>query len=175
MQQTILALGALMITMMITVNQQQSIFRVQQLGYIRELENAAMDFGASRLEQIMNTTAFDEVVVGATEMAFEASDFTNLAQLGPDGAEHADQFATFDDLDDYDGFEETVTHVMSADTFRFQVSYVVEYISPSSPNVVPGSPTMAKQLTASIQSETMVGDKRANVVMKRVAIITDSF
>ncbi|MEZ4700816.1 MAG: hypothetical protein R2834_10840 [Rhodothermales bacterium] len=175
MQQTILALGALMITMLVTVNQQHSIFRVQQLGYVRELENAAIDFGTRQLEQIMNSTAFDEVTVGATEMTFSASDFTRLNQLGHDGGENGNNKATFDDLDDYDGFEEDVTHVMSADTFQFHIAYTVEYLNPNAPNTTPASPTFAKQIMATIESETMVGDKRAQVVMKRIAIVTDSF
>ncbi|MDZ4698297.1 MAG: hypothetical protein SH809_01215 [Rhodothermales bacterium] len=175
MQQTILAFGALMITMMITVNQQQSIFRVQQLSYVRELENAAIDFGARQLEEIMNTVAFDEATVGATKMTFGAGDFSQINEFGHDSGENGANKATFDDLDDYDGFEETATHVMSADTFMFHVSYAVEYVSPSSPNTSPSSATFAKQITATIESDTMVGDKRAHVVMKRVTIVTDSF
>jgi hypothetical protein len=175
MQQTLFALGALMITMLIALNQQRSVFQVQQMSYLRELENAAGDFGARRLEEIMNTVGFDETVVGAAEMSFEVDDLTGVAQLGHDASEIATNKATFDDLDDYDGFSESATHVISADTFQFHIRYSVSYVSTASPDGAAGSPTFAKEITATIESDTMIGDKGARVVMKRVAVVTDSF
>ena len=175
MQQTIFALGALMITMLVAINQQHSILSAQQLGYIRELENAAMDFGTRRLEEIINSTAYDEATVGASDMTFTSGDFTKAGQLGHDGGENVANTATFDDLDDYDGFSETVTHAISADTFLFDITYQVYYVFPSAPGTAAGSPTFTKEIVATIESQDVLGTRRARVITKRVATVLDSF
>ena len=178
MQQTILALGALLILVTLTVNQQRSIFLVQRGAYLRELESAAADYGEARLRQIAETMAFDEQRVGMTVIDTNTGDLTPDAAFGPDGTE---TFATFDDLDDFDGYVETdVTHTLSDEQYRFRATYNVRYVDPENPdpdpNGIPAGNTLAKEIMVLVESFdplTSVDDVVARVVVKKVVTISD--
>ena len=167
MQQTILALGALMIITMISVNQQHSYYGVMENAYIREVENAAYDYSVMRMEAIVNSTAFDESVVGSSDPV-DVGSLANPAQLGADIGES--DLMDFDDLDDFHTFQEDVQHVLSADTFRFSVDYEVRYVNLSDLDAIQSSPTLAKELTIKVVSQDSIGTKVARFTGTKIAI-----
>ena len=66
MQQTILALGALMIIMMTALNHQRSIIMIQEVSYAREMESAALDLAKLKIEEKLIETEFDAAWMGST-------------------------------------------------------------------------------------------------------------
>ena len=172
MQQTILGLGALMIITMLSVQQQKSSMFMLEGIYSKELENAAADYGQKRMEQIINRVAFDETRLGTTEIDVDTQTLTSVQSMGPDSGENNE--ADFDDLDDFDDFQEDVRHVLSADTFRFSVSYEVNYVNPASPTNASSSPTLAKELSISVQSQNAVGDRDIQFSMSKTILVTDN-
>lgn len=172
MQQTLFVLGSLLIIMIITVNQQRSIFMFQRNAYIREIESVAADFAKQQLEAISNSVGFDEARLGTVNFTTTTSDLTSVGSLGPDGAETA---GSFDDLDDFDGHTETIFHIVSQDTFRFQATYSVQYVDPSNPSNTVTSPTLAKEIVATVISLNPIGAMTANVTFSKTMIAADYF
>lgn len=154
MQQTILALGALMIISMTSMNQQRSTMIALEKTYIREHENAAQDYVKKQLEFLTTQIAFDESLVGNTDDV-DISKLTSSAALGTDVNEKLS--TDFDDLDDFHGATLQIEHGLSADTFRFNVSYNVRYINPASPTQTSATATLAKEITISAVSRDTIG------------------
>ena len=175
MQQTLFVLGSLLIIMVITINQQRSIFMFQRNAYIREMESAAADFAKQRLEEISNTVVFDESRVGVVNFTTSTSDLTNSASFGLDGSESYASLPTLDDLDDYDGYNETRLHIVRQDTFQFQAAYSVQYVDPSNPSNTVTSPTLAKEITATVISLNPIGALTASVTFSKTLIAADDF
>ena len=171
MQQTILALGALMTLMLLTVQQQRSSFMVMEGMYLREIENAAADFAQMRAEAIIGSMSFDESRVGTTDLDVDTGTLTASGALGPEAGES--DASTFDDLDDYHTFTETATHVLSADTFRFDVNYTVRYIDPTAPTAVAVTQTLAKEFTINVVSQDSIGAHAAQYTMSQTVIVSD--
>lgn len=173
-----LALGALLIVVTLTLNQQRSIFLIQRNAYLREMETAAADYGKQRLMQIAESVSFDEQRIGMTVINTNTGDLTPDASFGPDGTE---TFATFDDLDDFDGYvENNVTHVLSGEQYVFKVTYSVRYVDPDSPDPdpygIPAGNTLAKEVMLLVESMdplTSTNDVVTRVVMKKIIAITD--
>lgn len=159
MQQTLLTLGALMIITMISVSQQRTNYMVVEGIYVREQESAAYDYAAMRLEHITSKLTYDESMSdGETDP--DLSILSAVAAFGPESGESDSD--DFDDIDDYHGFTETIKHVLSADTFNFDVSYSVRYVDPSNPEVPTTSPTFAKELTVDVVSRDTIGMRVAS-------------
>ena len=172
MQQTILGLGALMIITMLSVQQQKASMMNLEGIYIKEMESAAIDYARMRTEQIVNSVAFDESRVGSTELDIDTQSLTAVAGMGKDSGESDEP--DFDDLDDFHEFEEEVIHVLSADSFRFNVSYEVQYINPLSPSSAPVSPTLAKEFSISVVAADSIGSKVAQYAMSKTILVTDN-
>ncbi len=167
MQQTLMTLGALMIITMTSVNQQRSNFMMIEGTYIREQENAASDYVTMRLENLVNSMAYDESVVGSSD-PIDVNTLTAKQTLGPDAGET--KLAQYDDIDDFNGFTETISHALSADTFRFDVIYSVEYINSSNPTATASSPTLTKELTIEVASQDTIGYRVARYSGSKLVI-----
>lgn len=123
MQQTILALGALMIIMLTAISHQRSAIMIQEMSYVRELENAALSAAKTRADSIFISTAFDERWVGREHIPDRPDRLTPSNQFGIDSGD------TFrDDLDDYNNLTVSYSHVIAQDTFRFIMNHSVTYI-----------------------------------------------
>ncbi len=178
MQQTILALGALLIIMMTAINHQRSTFLIQQNAFVREIESAAEDVVKKRLETLLNSEAFDESTTGGiVSLPSNTAGLAASGSLGPDAGETGptqplDQgFGSFDDVDDVHNYQHVVWHTISADTFRFQITYSVQYLDPSNnPSLVP---TFAKEISATAVSQDSVGTRVARFTTSRTAMIAD--
>lgn len=169
MQQTLLTLGALMIITMISVGQQRSNYMVIESIYVREQESAAYDYATMRLEHITSSMAFDESMAdGETEA--DISIMAPFISFGPESGESQED--DYDDVDDYHGYSETINHVLSADTFRFDVSYAVQYVDPVNPTQATSSPTFAKELTVSVVSRDTIGMRVAQYTGTKLRIAT---
>ena len=176
MQQSILALGALLIIMMTAINHQRSNFLIQEASYVRELESAAADLAKMRLETILNQVAFDENSVGITTLPGAPTGMS--VGLGPEGGETGPGpsdpgVGTFDDVDDFNNYQQLYNHGISADTFRFQIDFTVRYVDPLNPGSTPAGPTFAKEITALVVSRDSIGTRGARVMFSKTTTIAD--
>lgn len=140
--------------------------------YVKEIENAAADYAKKRTEQIINSVAFDESRLGSTDLDVDTGTLTSIISLGPESGEN--DVADYDDLDDYHEFEEDVVHVLSADSFRFNVSFEVNYINPASPSASPTSPTLAKEFSILVLSQDSLGGRAAQFAMSKTILVSDN-
>ncbi len=164
-----MTLGALMIITMISVSQQRSNFLLIEKAYVREQQNAALDYAAMRLEHITSSLAYDESMVDGDDA--DVNLMTAKAALGPDAGELAP--ADFDDIDDYNGYTESVNHVLSADTFRFAVTYSVRYVNPTNPEQDTATPTFVKELAMDVVSRDTIGYRVAKYNGTKLSIATN--
>ena len=176
MQQSILALGALLIVMMTAINHQRSTFLIQEVSYVREVESAAADLAEARLESILNQAVFDENTVGMTTLPSDASGMTatlgnEAGEVGPGPSDES--IGLFNDIDDFHLYTQTFRHGISSDTFNFQINYSVRYVDPTNPDVAAGGPTFAKEITALVVSQDTIGSRIARVNFSKTATIAD--
>ena len=167
MQQTILAIGALMIIMITALNHQRSIIVIQEASYLREMENAALDLAKLKIEEKLIETQFDEQWLGNAVFPQNPSILTPTSNFGLDGTE------TPDDVDDFHGLTEfDWPHSIGADTFRFNISYSVSYIDTATGKVTTAQ-TYAKQLTANVVSVDSLGLRNAVASFSKTTIISE--
>jgi hypothetical protein len=172
MQQTMLALGALLILVTLSLNQQRSVFIVQRSAYIREMESAAADFARMRLHEITEKD-FDENRVGMTSLNTGTTDLTPFASFGIEAGENPAADSTFDDIDDYHAFTDTTDHVLNNETFRLISTYSVQYVNPGDGTISMTGPTLAKEFTVDVSTLDSVGAARARVIFQKVIAISD--
>ena len=158
-----------MIITMISINQQRSHFLVIEGTYIREQEHAALDYATMRLEHIANSKVYDEAMADGS--AADVNNMTTVASFGPDAGET--KVEDYDDIDDFHEYTESVKHALSADTFRFEVSYAVRYVDPSNPSQPTASPTLAKELTVNVVSADTIGNRVAKYSGSKITIATN--
>ncbi len=170
MQQTLLALGALLIIMTVALFHQRSTFLMQEQVYLREIAHARDDLAFKLLEGIINQKEFDEWAIGRSNLPSDATPLTESAAFGPDPGEVNE--LDFDDVDDYHNFQDTVAHVISSDTFRFGVSYTVQYLTPS--HTASPVKSFIKELTASLVSLDAIGGRVVTGRVSKSTIISDN-
>ena len=167
MQQSMLALGALLILVTLTLNQQRSAFLVQKNAYLREMESATADFAQKRFHEVTANLAFDEQRVGMTILDTGTSDLTPKLSLGKDGAE-----ATIDDIDDLHTVVDTTTHELNKEQFEIRSEYSVQYVDPDD-GTPSNTPTLAKEFTIDALALDAVGQARARYRFQKVVVISD--
>lgn len=166
MQQTILALGALMIIMITAISHQRSAIMIQEMAYVRELENAALDVAKIRTESLLNQTTFDELWIGEAHLPNSTTLLTTTASFGPDPGDTA-----FDDIDDAHNFTERYTHSIGDDTYDFLINYAVAYVD--SMGNATYDRTFAKQITANVASVDTIGVRVAKANYSKTTIISE--
>ncbi len=169
MQQTLMTLGALMIITMVSVNQQRANYIAVEGIYLREQESAALDYASMRLENIENSYAYDEATTDGSEP--DLGTLSDGNTFGPDTGENDE--SAYDDVDDFHNYSETVSHALSADTFRFDVTYSVRYLNPSAPSQQTTSPMMAKELTVAVVSRDSIGHRAAQYTGTKIILASE--
>ncbi len=166
-----LAVGALLIVITLTLNQQRSIFLIQRNAYLRELESVAADFAKKQLHDVTEGVAFDEARIGMAALLTTTSDLTHQGSFGPDAGE---VFASFDDVDDFHAYADTSTHVINNESYQLSSSYVVRYVDPvTAVEAAPGVKTLAKEVTINVETLDSIGAAVARVSFQKVVVISD--
>jgi hypothetical protein len=175
MNQTLLALGALLIITTIAMNQQRSILLLQRTAHVREMEAAAKDYAKFRMSQL-TSFAFDEARLGMTTLNTDTGDLTDSGSFGVEAGETAGSPGTFDDIDDFHGYvDSTVTHTLSNETYRLRATYEVQYIDPSNPSTVPGTSfkSTVKRMIITIESRETLDEGSLRIVEELPIMISD--
>ncbi len=170
MQQTILALGALMIILVTALNHQKSVIMIQEASYVREIESAALDLAKLTIEENLIQTEFDQNWLGEVVFPSSPTELTSANTFGPDSGET--NKTLFNDVDDFHNFSETRTHSIGSDIFNFNVSYEVSYINTTTGDTT-SAQTYAKQLTAHVISTDSIGFRVARASYSKTTIISE--
>lgn len=162
MQQTILALAAILIFSLYSLSRHETDAGVERMAITAEIETAAAGVARARLHEIQRR-AYDEADVGRDGMRSSTHGLTPSSMLGNENGEDAE--SSFDDLDDFDGFWRDVTTTHNGATLRFRDSVSVRYLDPSNPASSP-STSLAKEVTVFVRALT--GDAGAPPVTARL-------
>ncbi|MEM6784366.1 MAG: hypothetical protein AAF624_11615 [Bacteroidota bacterium] len=123
-----------------------------------ELESAGLDVALAWANRVKDY-AFDEADVGELGMRAEG-DVAGLAaptNLGPEAGE-ADP-ATFDDVDDFNGYAFVVSQPVAGGVQDFAVSFVVRYVDPLDFEVGSTTTTTAKEVAVVVRAVEATSDR----------------
>ncbi|OZC02876.1 hypothetical protein [Rubricoccus marinus] len=143
MQQTILALAAILIFSLYTLSRHESDAGLERISITAEYETAAAGLARARLHEIQRR-AFDEADVGRDGMRSSTQGLTPSNQLGREAGETNE--SSYDDLDDFNGIARPVSAERNGETLSFRDSVSVRYLDPSDPTASPNR-SLAKEIT----------------------------
>lgn len=151
MQQTLLALLALMIATFFNYSQMQANLRNQQQVVRAEMEQMALGVAMQSLE-VVRARAFDEATVGETEDVIDT--VNDLTEVFPE-RNHCAAFGGNDTCDDVDDFNEMVPATVPFETQEIDVDFTVNidvrYVNESMEEVT--TPTYRKEVIVRVQDD----------------------
>lgn len=144
--QMLLAIGALFILSLLILNINNSFSITGDVMISSKQYVLATSIGTSILEEAMSQ-AFDESTVNS--VATSESQFVTHANLKKESGE---VYPYYDDIDDYNNF----TRNDSLETGTFNLSCVVSYVNPTTPEISVTSKTWFKKIVIYVTSNTMM-------------------
>lgn len=165
MQQTILALAAILSFAYLSLGRQRHDIDVERRTLEVETELAATDAAQAQMSA-MERLAFDEDDTGATGVRTVPSSST----LGPDAGETGP--SSYDDVDDWDGYDGTVSVPVGQGTLQFRLQVSVRYVEDLQPDSLAGTPTLTKQLLVQVDELPTAGTDRAPVQAHLRRVVT---
>ena len=146
MQQTLLALAAVLAFSVYAFSQHQATADVEKKVVTAEYEHAAAELAQRRLATVV-TYGFDEADLGREGVRLTAA---GLSRLGPDDGEITE--ADFDDVDDFHAAPARPVDVLwMGQPLAFTDSVSVQYVDPVS--LQPSAtPTLAKEITVTLRA-----------------------
>ncbi|HLP17403.1 MAG TPA: hypothetical protein VK470_14160 [Bacteroidota bacterium] len=147
MGQTFLVLSAMMLLSLVVLQANGLILSKYSETYDMQATHEAVSLAEDRLDQATRKS-FDEKAL--TKKIYNASEFTSVANLGPDPYESG--IPQFDDLDDYDNTTETFS---TPTVDNFTIVYTVDYVTVADPDAVSAVPTFFKRVKVSITNPSM--------------------
>lgn len=163
MQQTLLALAAILVLSIYAFSRQQESIDVERAAISSEVSLATAEVARDVMLKF-EMYPYDEQAVGRTGM----SRATPMAHIGPEAGETVR--ADFDDLDDFDGASWVEAVPRGADSLRFDVSVRVQFARTDNPDVTTTSPTSTKAVTVSVMEQILPnsGRPQAQATVRRV-------
>ena len=148
MQQTLLALVAILTFSVFALQQHEVAADVERFAITAEVEFAAQRLARQRLATLL-TYPFDEADVGVTRVRTSPA---GLSALGPDDGETADPH--YDDVDDFHGAPaQTVSEPWMDGTIDFAQAATVRYVTLGASGVTgSAAPTLAKEVTVEVRA-----------------------
>lgn len=145
MQQTLLAVLAIMVAAQVSLNQYETIShaRVQMIN--NEVETLATSAALDMLSEI-GTKPFDEATVSET--------VDDEDDLEPLPFSSGGTWAGASDIDDYHEIQ-TYTYTSDLDEISYTVDIVVQYVDDEDVSQVANSQTFAKEVILTLQNEYM--------------------
>ncbi len=155
MQQTLLAVAAILAFSFFALNQHRANASVERGALGNEIELAATDLARAQLVDI-TARAYDEADVGVSGFRKTTDGLSTV--LGPDAGE--DDVAFYDDVDDFHGRIWTATATWDGQPMQFRLGVVVRYVVPANPEQTAGSPTLAKEVSVTVQEINPTAERR---------------
>ncbi len=150
MQQTILALAAILIFSLYTLSRHEADAGNERISITSEVQRAATGLARARLHEVARR-AFDEADVGRDGFRSSTSTLTPRSAFGADLGETDE--SSYDDLDDFHGQpSRPVTATRNGQTLAFRDSVSVRYLDPANPASSPER-SLAKEITVFVHAE----------------------
>ncbi|MDX1438699.1 MAG: hypothetical protein R3284_02245 [Rubricoccaceae bacterium] len=167
MPQTLLAVCAIMAFSFFALGQHKSNAELERKAITSEIELAATDIARDQLVAI-TSHVYDEVDVDRTDLRRDAVGLSAL--LGPDAGESSIEF--FDDLDDFNAFNDTLSVEWHGTNLTFAVTANVRYVDANQPETPSASPSLAKEVVVSVTEVRSENADRPNVSASLAHVIT---
>lgn len=153
MQQTILALCAILVFSIFALSRHRADAAVERTAITGEYELAATDLAKERIETV-TYFAFDESDVNGTGIR---TSVLGLSTPGTDLGETSGDETTYDDIDDFHGAPaRSVSRLWNGQQLQFTDSVAVRYVNPGAADldaVLPlGARTLAKEVTVTVRA-----------------------
>lgn len=158
--QTLITIGALMLLSSIILSLNNAILGRDLVNYESEATLTAISVGQSLLEEV-RTRAFDENTV-LPKRAASPADLTYPGYVGNEDGEVGT--GNYDDIDDYDGFERSVTTTRFGD---FEQAVRVYYVRNTNLADSSSIPTFLKRIDVGV-SNLYVGTPTNSVTLSTV-------
>lgn len=139
-RELLILLGAIALFGVVALNVKRFLVDQDEAMLRRQIEFYAVSLAQSFIEEA-RVKVFD---ANATNpLSPDTKDFTNPAALGPEPGEN---YADFNDVDDYGGFSKTDSSGLGA----FRVNIQVGYVNEANPNAVVNVKTFYKKMTVTV-------------------------
>ncbi len=141
--QTILTIGAMLLLAIVSLNFNSTVLDTSTSDMENQMYLTAFSISDNIIEEIKQKS-FDQTTVEFPTT--NPASLTPPANLGPDSGEI---YPYFNDVDDYNGFKDTVTKPYFE---TYYVSCSVVYVDSSDPDVVSSTQTFFKKATVTVSS-----------------------
>ncbi|HUX59899.1 MAG: hypothetical protein ACYC49_10570 [Ignavibacteriaceae bacterium] len=141
--QSMLAIGAMIILSFISLSFNSAVLNTSTIDFQNKVSLTAISLADNMLEEI-KSKSFDQAT-----LQFPTNNLASLTPPSSLGPEAGEVYPNFNDVDDYNGFIDTV----AAPYFEtYYLSCKVEYVSGNSPDVVSSVQTFDKRVTVTVTS-----------------------
>lgn len=170
MQQTLLAIVAILVFSFFALNQHRAQASVERTAVGSEIEALAADVARARLVEL-TSLAYDEADVGRSDLRNNPSGLSTT--LGPDGGETT--ASLYDDLDDYTGQIENHIAEWEGTDVPFTIVIFVRYVDPDRPSQTATSPTLAKEIVVTVQETGATAQGRQAAMSSLRQVVTPAW
>lgn len=170
MQQTLLAIVAILVFSFFALNQHRAQAGVERTAIGSEIEALAADVARARLVELTALT-YDEADVGRSDLRNNTSGLSTT--LGPDDGELS--AAVYDDLDDFTGQIESRTATWEGTDVPFTIAIFVRYVDPDRPSLTSTSPTLAKEVVVTVQETGATAQGRQAALSTLRQVVTPAW
>ncbi len=168
MPQTLLAVCAILAFSFFALSQHRANKHIGEIAAASEIELAATDVARDQLTDI-TSYLFDEDDIGRPGLR---TDPTGLSIIGPDGGETGRSL--FDDMDDFDGFLDTLSVDWHGAPLQFAITADVRYVDPFQPDVGVTGPSLAKEIAVTVMELDITPD-RPRVTARLIQVVTPAW
>jgi hypothetical protein len=144
--QSMLALGALIVLSLISFNFNSAVLSSSTVNVENKVALTAISLGDDVLEEIKGKS-FDE-----TTTKFPTTNPASLTPAGNLGPDSGEVYPNFNDVDDFNGYTETVS---APHAENYNVSCIVQYVDSSNVDNVSATQTFYKKATVTVTSPYM--------------------
>jgi hypothetical protein len=149
--QTLLVAAALFLLVRLVLSTNTVFLDVGTMQQQNEAVTTATSLGQGMIERII-TRGYDHAMPGG-EMIDSVSAFVAISLLGPDPGEVTGHDSTFNDVDDYAGFSDSVSTPRLGMFYRSCRVYYVEEGTPFNPSFMP---TFLKRIDVTVSNRAMI-------------------
>ena len=168
MPQVLLAVCAILVFSFFALSQHRANKHIEEIAIASEIELAATDAARDKLTDI-TSYPFDEDDIGRTGLR---TDPAGLSAIGPDAGE-TDQ-SLFDDMDDFDGFLDSLSVEWYGTPLQFVITADVRYVDPFQPDVGVAGPSLAKEIAVTVMEQDVSAD-RPRVMARLIQVVTPAW
>lgn len=141
--QSVLAIGAMLLLTLTTINFNSAYLNNSTVEIENKVMMTAFSLADDMIEEI-KIRSFDEKTVQFTSA--NPSDLTPSSSLGPETGE---SYATFDDIDDFNGYTRSIS---APHAENYSIRCRIEYVSSTAPDNVSSIQTFYKRAKITVSS-----------------------